>query len=85
VTRNLGSTPLKRRRRAYDPMQAFDESPPALRRWLADAALPWSPVSARKVWRRARARGLSEAEALAALTRCEAATLRRGAGRGAQG
>lgn len=34
-------------------MQAYDALPPALRQWLADACLPWSPASALKLWTRA--------------------------------
>ncbi|MCF6433016.1 MULTISPECIES: DUF6525 family protein [unclassified Leisingera] len=50
--RNLNSG-LKRRRRAGDPMQAYDALPPGLRRWLASACLPWSPASALKIWNNA--------------------------------
>jgi hypothetical protein len=49
------ATGLRRRRRGADPMAEFDRLPPDLRRWLALAALPWSPRSAR----RAYARGLA--------------------------
>ncbi|WP_276617454.1 DUF6525 family protein [Qingshengfaniella alkalisoli] len=42
---------LKRRRRA-NSMASFDGLPPELRRWLAQAALPWSAHSARRLWRR---------------------------------
>lgn len=70
------------RRRPSGGMAAFDALPPALRRWLHDAALPWSPDSARRVWARAlrQARGC-EATALAALDRAEAARLRIESGR----
>ncbi|WP_090062484.1 DUF6525 family protein [Celeribacter neptunius] len=47
--RNLSSS-LKRRRRAGDPMREFDCLPRPLRRWLSQAALPWSPRSARRLW-----------------------------------
>ncbi|WP_291729888.1 DUF6525 family protein [Leisingera sp. F5] len=47
--RNLNSR-LKRRRRAGDPMQAYDALPPGLRHWLASACLPWSPASALRIW-----------------------------------
>lgn len=43
---------LTRRRRADDPMAAYDRLPPELRRWLAQAALPWSPRSALRLWRK---------------------------------
>jgi len=49
------ATGLPRRMRAADPMAEFDRLPPMLRRWLAEAALPWSPRSVR----RAFARGLA--------------------------
>lgn len=39
-------------------MAAYDRLPPALRAWLADAALPWSPASARRAWKRAMRRAL---------------------------
>ena len=49
--RNL-STALKTRPREA-PMRAFDRLPADLRRWLAEAALPWSPQSALKLWQAA--------------------------------
>lgn len=33
-------------------MDHYDRLPPLLRRWLAGAALPWSPQSALRLWRR---------------------------------
>jgi hypothetical protein len=44
---NLGATALRTRRRALDPMRAYDALPADLRVWLQDAARPWSPVSSR--------------------------------------
>ncbi|WP_366524370.1 DUF6525 family protein [uncultured Roseobacter sp.] len=76
-SRNLGQTSLRNKRRTGDPMQAYDALPTPLRRWLCQAALPWSPVSARKIWRRAQAKGLSTDEALALLRRAEIHTLAR--------
>ena len=38
-------TSLRRRRRSC-PITQYDRLPPELRHWLAQAALPWSPVSA---------------------------------------
>lgn len=76
---NLASS-LSRRRRtrpARDPMAEFDRLPPALRRWLATAALPWSPASARRAWARAMAKARSPQEALAHLDSLQAARLRR--------
>lgn len=77
MNRNLGQSALKRRRRGADPMRAYDALPGPLRHWLAQAALPWSPISARKAWDRARAKGMGEAETLAYLSRCEAGTLQK--------
>lgn len=50
MRRNL-STRLKTRRCPL-PMDRYDRLPPELRRWLAGAALPWSPASALKLWTR---------------------------------
>nr|WP_281244852.1 DUF6525 family protein [Albimonas pacifica] len=73
---NRGAVPLRARRRAGDPMAEFDRLPPALRRWLAEAALPWSPRSAARAWARARrASGGDEAAALAALDALQARRL----------
>ncbi|MEL7414639.1 MAG: DUF6525 family protein [Pseudomonadota bacterium] len=77
MTRNLGATGLRRRRRSGDAMRSFDALPAPLRRWLTEAALPWSPSSAHRLWRRACARGLSAEDALALLTRAETRTLTR--------
>lgn len=77
MSHNLGQTSLRRRCRSGDPMQAYDALPAPLRRWLAEAALPWSPASVRKVWRKALNSGLATSEALELLTRCEVGTLRR--------
>jgi len=74
---NLGDTPLRRRRRAEDPMRAFDALPPPLRRWLAEAEMPWSPASCRRLWRRARRRGESVEAILARLDRAQEACLAR--------
>jgi len=78
MTRNL-RTGLKRRRRA-DPMRDYDRLPPALRQWLAEAALPWSPASVRRAWVRAlrEVRGC-EARALSRLSAAEARLLARDA------
>ena len=73
----LGTPGLRRRHRPGDAMRSFAALPPPLRRWLREAALPWSPASARKLWHRATARGLTTEDALAALTRAELRTLQR--------
>ena len=77
MTTNLGQTPLKRRRRSVDPMRRYDALPEPLRQWLANAALPWSPVSAQRIWDRASRKGLSVEARLDLLTRSEAGMLAR--------
>lgn len=52
-TANTGNTTLKKRKRTTDPMLAYDRLPADLRIWLSQAALPWSPHSALRAWRRA--------------------------------
>lgn len=74
---NLGAIPLRRHGRQSDPMAAFDALPPPLRRWLAQAALPWSPASCRHLWHKARRAGASVDEALTSLSRAEARILAR--------
>lgn len=57
-------------------MAAFDALPPAARRWLAGAALPWSACSVRRLWRHALAEAAGDAEAAALiLARVEARRL----------
>jgi hypothetical protein len=80
MRRNLGAAAL-RRRRERNPMRAYDALPPELRRWLAHAALPWSPRSCARLWEKARRRGLDRDAALALLDRAERATLARERGR----
>lgn len=75
MTRNLGQSSLRRKKRRGDPMAAYDGLPAPLRQWLSEAALPWSPESARRIWAKARAEGLSSEETLASLSRAEARTL----------
>ncbi|MEP5761323.1 MAG: DUF6525 family protein [Litoreibacter sp.] len=75
--RNLGQTSLRGKRRSGNPMQTYDALPAPLRNWLAQAALPWSPASARKIWKRAQAKGLSTDETLATLCQAETHTLAR--------
>jgi hypothetical protein len=77
MRRNLGEIGLRRKRRARDPMAVYDRLPRPLRGWLAGAALPWSPQSALRIWQKCRAKGLSEAETLAALCAAESRTLAR--------
>ncbi|ASM74503.1 MULTISPECIES: DUF6525 family protein [Roseobacteraceae] len=76
---NLGKTSLKLRRRNEDPMRAFDALPAPLRFWLSAAAMPWSPASCRKIWRKAQARGEPLEAVLERLDRAEQKTLARDA------
>ncbi|MGB0661701.1 MAG: DUF6525 family protein [Mangrovicoccus sp.] len=74
---NLGTHRQKMRRRGENPMRAYDALPQPLRQWMAQAALPWSPASCRKIWQRARASGEPVEAILARLDRAEAACLAR--------
>jgi hypothetical protein len=76
-TRNLGETSLRARRYKGNPMEAYDALPSPLRNWLSQATLPWSPASAKRVWARERAKGLSVESALQTLTLAETRTLAR--------
>lgn len=77
MSRNLGQSSLRRKRRSGDPMSAYDGLPAPLRQWLSAAALPWSPVSARRLWFKLRSKGLTQEEMLASLSEAEARTLAR--------
>ncbi|MEP3635742.1 MAG: DUF6525 family protein [Paracoccaceae bacterium] len=77
MKRNLGQSSLPRRRRSGDHMHAYDRLPAPLRRWLSEAALPWSPASVRRIWAKSRAKGLSPAEVLMSLSHAESRTLAR--------
>ena len=77
MNRNLGDTSLRRKRRSGNPMKAYDALPGPLRRWLSEAALPWSPNSARRIWARSLAEGKSTEEALRDLTEAEHRNLAR--------
>ncbi len=74
---NLGRSSLRRKRRSGDPMSAYDGLPAPLRLWLSQAALPWSPASARRLWSKLRAKGLTHEEMVASLNAAEAKTLAR--------
>ena len=52
-------------------MRQFDALPAPLRAWMAQAALPWSPRSCLRIWRRALAEGQDERAALARLSAAE--------------
>lgn len=77
MTCNLGECGFRRRRRRGSAMAAFDGLPAPLRRWLSEAALPWSPASARSIWVKRRAKGHSPCEVLDVLSEIEARMLRR--------
>ncbi|RKT32909.1 hypothetical protein BXY70_2259 [Roseovarius halotolerans] len=78
MARNCRTGLPMRRRPSGDPMAEYDRLPRAARRWLAEATLPWSARSVRRVWQRALERsGGDEAAALAGLEQAEAARLRR--------
>jgi hypothetical protein len=72
---NLGQTPYALTRRCQDPMAAFDALPPALRQWLAHAALPWSAASCLRLWRKLRAQGADTEQALQMLGDIQARSL----------
>ncbi len=78
MARNVKTT-LRRR---HAPMAQFDRLPEALRHWLAQAALPWSPQSVLRQWHAAlRATGGNHAAAFARLSQLEARMLARDAAR----
>jgi len=63
-----------KRRHCPDPMRAYDKLPADLRSWLRTAALPWSPNSALRIWRKAYRKG-GAAHAIARLNHVEARML----------
>ncbi|MAC72286.1 MAG: DUF6525 family protein [Paracoccaceae bacterium] len=77
MSRNLGQSSLRRRRRSDNPMVTFDGLPAPLRQWLSEAAMPWSPASARRIWSKSLARGLSPEDILLSLSQAETRTLAR--------
>lgn len=74
---NGNLTASRPRWRPGNPMARHDALPPALRRWLIHAALPWSAPSLLRLWQAALRETGSEAAALARLDRAEQAMLRR--------
>lgn len=76
MRRNIATT--LRRRDDPRPMDSYDRLPGELRAWLAQAALPWSPASALRLWQKGlREAGGDTARARARLDRAEAGLLRR--------
>lgn len=56
MTRNIGQTSLKSKRRCAHPMSEYDRLPANLRSWVARAVLPWRAQSVRLAYDRALAR-----------------------------
>ena len=73
---NLSSS-LRRTRRTGNPMERFDALPAPLRAWLRQAALPWSPRSCERLWRRALRDGATTEAILERLNQAEAGMLHR--------
>jgi hypothetical protein len=70
------STDLRLAKARRDNMADYDALPAPLRAWLAEARMPWSPMSARRAWRRALWRSLGRTErALAEMDRLEDARI----------
>ncbi|WP_323781331.1 DUF6525 family protein [Leisingera sp.] len=75
-------TSLPRSKQSGNPMAAFDQLPADLREWLRQAALPWSPRSALRVWRSAlKKHGGDRTAACAYLSQVELKNLKQEAGR----
>ncbi|MEM6308393.1 MAG: DUF6525 family protein [Pseudomonadota bacterium] len=74
---NMGQSSLRRKRVGSNPMATYDALPKPLRRWLAQAALPWSPSSAHRIWLKSQAKGMTDQETLNSLAHVEKQTLRR--------
>ena len=74
MSRNLRSaknlTSSRARWRPGCPMARHDALPPALRRWLIHAALPWSAASVLRLWQDSLRLGGGAAAALARLQEC---------------
>lgn len=71
-----------RRRAAPNPMAEFDALPPEVRGWIAEAVLPWSARSVRRLWREAMAQaGGDAAAARARLDQAQARLIARDAAR----
>ncbi|MEM6758025.1 MAG: DUF6525 family protein [Pseudomonadota bacterium] len=76
---NRGTTSLKSRRRAADPMREFDALPPELRQWVAAGMRPWRAGSVRRTYAQAMARTGDAESALKELDRLERAAVARDA------
>ena len=71
MSRNLGATTLKRRRRPSNTMSEFDRLPAELRGWVATAILPWRPQSVRRAYDKALKRTQDTSKALEELDRLQ--------------
>ncbi len=56
MPRNRGTTSLKCKRRAANPMREYDHLPAELRIWLSQAVLPWRAGSVQRAFDKAVAR-----------------------------
>ena len=56
MTRNLGETKLRKRRRNSNPMVEFDQMPKILQKWLNNAVLLWRPKSVQRAYKKAFSR-----------------------------
>lgn len=75
---NLGRTRQTLRASREAPMVTYDGLPAELRAWLQQAALPWSPASARRAYRRALMLAAGDRQrAIALLSRMERRKLAR--------
>jgi len=50
---NRGTTTLRSRRRAGNPMREYDRLPRELRRWVAEAIMPWRAGSVEVAYKKA--------------------------------
>ena len=71
MSRNLGATTLKRRRRPSNMMSEFDRLPAELRGWVATAMLPWRPQSVRRAYDKALKHTQDRSKALEELDRLQ--------------
>ena len=78
---NLGRTTLKGRRHTGDKMRDFDRLPVELRRWMAEAKLPWRAGSVKTAYDKALGRTGDPVLALRELDRVQAGLVKRDAQR----
>jgi len=68
---NRGTTSLRNRNRAGNPMREFDRLPADLRQWTAQAMLPWRAATVKSAYNKALARTGCQAKAIAELDRLQ--------------